>query len=122
LTPVVFMSGAGPGESEQPRPADPGHPLPGWLEVLGAGDRKEKVQLHATHAAIALGKDQSAYPGLPAASATCIFNGEVTLAKGGRYRFSILDRKSTRLNSSHSQISYAVFCLKKKNHMASLCS
>src|SRR2546430_7135255 len=28
----------------------------------------------------------------------------------GRY----LDRKSTRLNSSHSQISYAVFCLKKK--------
>src|SRR2546430_3470698 len=31
-------------------------------------------------------------------------------ARGGRG-----DRKSTRLNSSHSQISYAVFCLKKKN-------
>src|SRR2546430_14562217 len=28
------------------------------------------------------------------------------------------DRKSTRLNSSHSQISYAVFCLKKKNSCA----
>src|SRR2546430_9228162 len=27
------------------------------------------------------------------------------------------DRKSTRLNSSHSQISYAVFCLKKKNEV-----
>src|SRR2546430_17105875 len=27
------------------------------------------------------------------------------------------DRKSTRLNSSHSQISYAVFCLKKKNRI-----
>src|SRR2546427_7838880 len=27
-----------------------------------------------------------------------------------------LDRKSTRLNSSHSQISYAVFCLKKKKN------
>src|SRR2546430_7220185 len=27
------------------------------------------------------------------------------------------DRKSTRLNSSHSQISYAVFCLKKKKHI-----
>src|SRR2546430_7770079 len=27
------------------------------------------------------------------------------------------DRKSTRLNSSHSQISYAVFCLKKKRHL-----
>src|SRR2546430_13758422 len=29
----------------------------------------------------------------------------------------IRDRKSTRLNSSHSQISYAVFCLKKNNHI-----
>src|SRR5690348_18078312 len=28
-----------------------------------------------------------------------------------------LDRKSTRLNSSHPSISYAVFCLKKKNHI-----
>src|SRR2546428_5897977 len=27
------------------------------------------------------------------------------------------DRKSTRLNSSHDQISYAVFCLKKKNEL-----
>src|SRR5688572_31001472 len=31
-----------------------------------------------------------------------------------RRRGSVQDRKSTRLNSSHSQISYAVFCLKKK--------
>src|SRR2546430_12759547 len=30
-------------------------------------------------------------------------------------RENTADRKSTRLNSSHSQISYAVFCLKKKN-------
>src|SRR5256885_6962530 len=29
----------------------------------------------------------------------------------------IQDRKSTRLNSSHLVISYAVFCLKKKNHL-----
>src|SRR2546428_2059073 len=28
------------------------------------------------------------------------------------------DRKSTRLNSSHDQISYAVFCLKKKNKLS----
>src|SRR5947209_16354237 len=33
------------------------------------------------------------------------------LEVGGRDR----DRKSTRLNSSHANISYAVFCLKKKN-------
>src|SRR5688572_5874251 len=41
-----------------------------------------------------------------------VFNGEIynheTLRAG--------DRKSTRLNSSHSQISYAVFCLKKKTN------
>src|SRR2546430_11376731 len=30
------------------------------------------------------------------------------------------DRKSTRLNSSHSQISYAVFCLKKKKHYSDI--
>src|SRR5256885_5363821 len=32
-------------------------------------------------------------------------------------RRAFLDRKSTRLNSSHLVISYAVFCLKKKNYM-----
>src|SRR2546427_7929406 len=31
------------------------------------------------------------------------------------------DRKSTRLNSSHSQISYAVFCLKKKKKKTQYC-
>src|SRR5690348_18060414 len=30
------------------------------------------------------------------------------------------DRKSTRLNSSHPSISYAVFCLKKKTHIVSI--
>src|SRR2546426_9215430 len=35
---------------------------------------------------------------------------------------TVVDRKSTRLNSSHLVISYAVFCLKKKkNHEARLC-
>src|SRR3712207_9215367 len=33
---------------------------------------------------------------------------------GGRRRKGRSDRKSTRLNSSHANISYAVFCLKKK--------
>src|SRR3989475_2421604 len=32
------------------------------------------------------------------------------------------DRKSTRLNSSHSQISYAVFCLKKKKKKSACCA
>src|SRR5688572_32223672 len=52
------------------------------------------------------------------------FVGHVLPREGARYYFrrlgdladddTIRDRKSTRLNSSHSQISYAVFCLKKK--------
>src|SRR3712207_8150344 len=34
--------------------------------------------------------------------------------------FDLSDRKSTRLNSSHANISYAVFCLKKKKHHTDL--
>src|SRR3712207_7421323 len=37
----------------------------------------------------------------------------------GRQVFRDRDRKSTRLNSSHANISYAVFCLKKKKQNAS---
>src|SRR5256886_7946771 len=40
----------------------------------------------------------------------------VLVLRGGMFDSIGLDRKSTRLNSSHSQISYAVFCLKKKKH------
>src|SRR2546430_12272155 len=47
-----------------------------------------------------------------------VFNPRIEVngnAAHGRWTFlGPLDRKSTRLNSSHSQISYAVFCLKKK--------
>src|SRR2546427_3012484 len=49
--------------------------------------------------------------------------GEAGLAKHARFspdgKFES-DRKSTRLNSSHSQISYAVFCLKKKKEPRSI--
>src|SRR5437660_5479110 len=34
---------------------------------------------------------------------------------------ALSDRKSTRLNSSHVAISYAVFCLKKKKHLLACC-
>src|SRR2546427_8623311 len=43
------------------------------------------------------------------------FAVETTHIKFKDSDLSARDRKSTRLNSSHSQISYAVFCLKKKN-------
>src|SRR2546429_3505096 len=51
------------------------------------------------------------------------FTGKNSASRGSGRRLSgckapnrILDRKSTRLNSSHGYISYAVFCLKKKNN------
>src|SRR2546430_13549270 len=40
-----------------------------------------------------------------------------TSAARSLYSIGVRDRKSTRLNSSHSQISYAVFCLKKKKNI-----
>src|SRR3712207_7084287 len=46
---------------------------------------------------------------------TALDNVELPLLYNGS-----LDRKSTRLNSSHANISYAVFCLKKKNHTLSI--
>src|SRR5258708_25669560 len=45
----------------------------------------------------------------------CTKNLEDLDAQSAHEVLEILDRKSTRLNSSHQIISYAVFCLKKKN-------
>src|SRR5690242_21267605 len=39
-----------------------------------------------------------------------------TIVEGAEANSGLADRKSTRLNSSHMSISYAVFCLKKKNN------
>src|SRR3712207_7533169 len=46
------------------------------------------------------------------ASSSSVYGGNETLP----FRVEDRDRKSTRLNSSHANISYAVFCLKKKTH------
>src|SRR3712207_6853420 len=48
-------------------------------------------------------------------------HGDDPLGGGGHRRQAddpARDRKSTRLNSSHANISYAVFCLKKKNRLS----
>src|SRR2546430_7025169 len=49
-----------------------------------------------------------------------LHGAQISSVKNGSWgnRSSARDRKSTRLNSSHSQISYAVFCLKKKKNHA----
>src|SRR5688572_31966687 len=59
---------------------------------------------------------------IPPQHSLAMEDGHLTLAATTRFderrapvdMFFRTDRKSTRLNSSHSQISYAVFCLKKK--------
>src|SRR2546430_12594315 len=50
--------------------------------------------------------------------ASCRRGARSSSRRRKRRRTTPIDRKSTRLNSSHSQISYAVFCLKKKIHSA----
>src|SRR5258708_23866109 len=54
-------------------------------------------------------------------SSMCWWVGETASSPGGSVHLvpshvTCTDRKSTRLNSSHQIISYAVFCLKKKSH------
>src|SRR2546430_3712819 len=56
-----------------------------------------------------LGEEDDRHPSLAQLPFDCVALGE-----GGLEADEEIDRKSTRLNSSHSQISYAVFCLKKK--------
>src|SRR2546430_12699515 len=57
-----------------------------------------------------------------AGSAPCDREGGKYSSPGSTARNSdiAVDRKSTRLNSSHSQISYAVFCLKKKRYIGGI--
>src|SRR5690349_23808647 len=54
-------------------------------------------------------------PGIPEELREVIFDPYFTTKHSGTgLGLAIVDRKSTRLNSSHVEISYAVFCLKKK--------
>src|SRR5256712_4328678 len=55
--------------------------------------------------------DRSAFRSRPATTLSGVRSRATTRAATGS---NTIDRKSTRLNSSHDQISYAVFCLKKK--------
>src|SRR5258707_6370663 len=57
---------------------------------------------------------------LPIFEQTCRGTVHSEAHAGRRARRGLLrDRKSTRLNSSHANISYAVFCLKKNNYLRS---
>src|SRR3712207_8278245 len=81
--------------------------------------------LHVGHVTFGLGSSEAAHELLDewvynalmgGAAAACVVRGLLVRKDRGAW----LDRKSTRLNSSHANISYAVFCLKKKKTILSL--
>src|SRR4051812_48978214 len=79
--------------------------------------RKGLKRHHGTVGAVALDR----HGDLAAATSTGGYTGKLPgrvgdspLIGAGNYADNAADRKSTRLNSSHMSISYAVFCLKKK--------
>src|SRR5688572_32121138 len=59
-----------------------------------------------------------AYPSPDASDAFRVSTALAACPWNPKHQLLRVDRKSTRLNSSHSQISYAVFCLKKKKKTA----
>src|SRR5690242_21324790 len=63
---------------------------------------------HGDQAAVEIVGPRVERAGEPAAGAAAVDHSHAAVAAG-------VDRKSTRLNSSHMSTSYAVFCLKKKN-------
>src|SRR5688572_32074517 len=78
------------------------------------GELKNLLEGAAVRRAESSASRRQGYPSEPHA-ATSRFMREASVYTGRtRNTAPAADRKSTRLNSSHSQISYAVFCLKKK--------
>src|SRR2546430_3899307 len=95
-----------------------------WLERLLAAVRDPTPTLRCralsslSGLAFRLGDNETARERANDALAIARGLGDAQLIVGARTPLARvgLDRKSTRLNSSHSQISYAVFCLKKKKY------
>ena len=90
--------------------------LPDGMRVTW-GVRPEYVEWSADATAHAVGGQVHAVENLGAQNLLTMRSGESRLqAVIGKDALPERDRKSTRLNSSHMRISYAVFCLKKKKN------
>src|ERR1039458_8365902 len=109
--------GMGPGFERQSR-RGPGHAVRPQLAKIGAG-----ISRHAVSGGMETRQSRTQQQSLCRececvllASGTAFGDriGDYVLAAAGRPAARRADRKSTRLNSSHLGISYAVFCLKKK--------
>src|SRR2546430_3987297 len=89
----------------------PSTPLFRSLQLRLVGPRAGRLGLGARRQSVAR-RGAPDRPSVPPPAAP-LFGAAERRPRGGDP--AALDRKSTRLNSSHSQISYAVFCLNKKN-------
>src|SRR5690625_4859974 len=99
------VSGGIPGRS----PSRP-HAAPGRLHAAPGRPSRRRVQGTMTIL-------PPAWPDSTAAIASAaLAKGNVTTTCGSTSPYWMIDRKSTRLNSSHVAISYAVYCLKKKTY------
>src|SRR5690554_7365236 len=119
-------------ETTAPRP-EPGRSSRGVSASRGAGSaalgrglaarlalEEEGPQAHAEHVA-GEGRHQP-HPAVQAAGGDAAEVGADVAAEGQARAVAEQDRKSTRLNSSHVRISYAVFCLKKKKPPLKRCT
>src|SRR2546430_4027807 len=77
------------------------------------GKRADLIYSRISHPNAEILEDQMV-PLERGAREAAVFNSGMAAIMTAFFTFARPDRKSTRLNSSHSQISYAVFCLKKK--------
>src|SRR5688572_30863245 len=93
----------------QPSPPSPLLPYTTLFRSSVRDEEITDVEFVLTTTAIAM--DELVVTGTPGAVSKRTLGNAITTINA-----SEIDRKSTRLNSSHSQNSYAVFCLKKKTH------
>src|SRR5690606_40539354 len=98
---LLFFSRSGAHRALPSFPTRRSSDLAGALDLLGSGGRGRPGPVHLVGAAAS---HIQIHPG----------SGERVGERSEPLPLPDLDRKSTRLNSSHVKISYAVFCLKKK--------
>src|SRR5690606_40106032 len=84
--------------------------LPILFDYFSAWAEEREVQLHAVGGPVLVRGDRL----MIRRALSNLLSNAIRYAPRGRSVTVLLDRKSTRLNSSHVKISYAVFCLKKK--------
>src|SRR2546422_2586969 len=90
------------------------------LNVILSPILRPESLLMTQNSLVAFPVEPSKFPRLFPERGAPMLSTHLTGKSLGNFEGSTGDRKSTRLNSSHGYISYAVFCLKKKNMIENL--